>query len=485
MTRIGLHGETDKIYGELKEISKLENIALEGIFTHYAVADSLREQDEEYTKAQTEKILAVADKCEAEGLHLEKVHFLNSAGGVYYYNERSSLARLGIILYGLYPDPAKALPFEPKPAMEFKAAVAQVKYIDNGTDVSYGRTYTANGKVKLATVTAGYADGYPRALSNKGYVLINGPEHWNTKKQEAYISVRLTELDNQNNEIANKKIKALRDSVSSYKEYLCDNPDKITNSLNILREYIYKDYKHINRISKMKQQISATLEMKQLIDRQSTKESTKKGNIGAIGYLETFLKASKIDNTWNNINLETLEQFKQYYINKKTNATTINAYIKRILAVCRIANKSSKIQFSFEGNNLHLLELIKDNTNKTKRKNKQVALTEEQVMSLYSYTPKGRKATELEEIRDIFILQCLVGQRISDMPKFFNGDYKYDSKTNTITITQQKTNEMAIIPLLPLAREILNKYNNKKMIVDINTIKDFRMNKDIKRSYHG
>ena len=106
MTRIGLHGETDKIYGELKEISKLENISLEGIFTHYAVADSLREQDEEYTKAQTEKILAVADKCEAEGLHLEKVHFLNSAGGVYNYNERSSLARLGIILYGLYPDPA-------------------------------------------------------------------------------------------------------------------------------------------------------------------------------------------------------------------------------------------------------------------------------------------------------------------------------------------------------------------------------------------
>lgn len=75
MTRIGLHGETDKIYGELKEISKLENIALEGIFTHYAVADSLRDQDEEYTKAQTEKILAVADKCEAEGLHLEKCIF--------------------------------------------------------------------------------------------------------------------------------------------------------------------------------------------------------------------------------------------------------------------------------------------------------------------------------------------------------------------------------------------------------------------------
>lgn len=174
MTRIGLHGDNEKIYGELKEISTLENIALEGIFTHFAVADSLDADDELYTKAQAEKIIAVADICEKNGLALEKVHFLNSAGGVYYYSERSALARLGIILYGLYPDPAKALPFKPKPAMEFKAAVAQVKYIDEGTNVSYGRTYTAPKKVKLATITAGYADGYPRALSNKGQVIIKG-----------------------------------------------------------------------------------------------------------------------------------------------------------------------------------------------------------------------------------------------------------------------------------------------------------------------
>ena len=147
MTRIGLHGETDKIYGELKEISKLENISLEGIFTHYAVADSLREQDEEYTRHRRRRYLPLLTSAKQRGFTLKSA-FLNSAGGVYYYNERSSLARLGIILYGLYPDPAKALPFEPKPAMEFKAAVAQVKYIDSGTDVSYGRTYTCKWQGK-------------------------------------------------------------------------------------------------------------------------------------------------------------------------------------------------------------------------------------------------------------------------------------------------------------------------------------------------
>lgn len=174
MTRIGLHGSVEKTVSTLKEINALSNIRLEGIFTHYAVADSLAQDDIEYTKKQTEKILAVADGCKKEKLTLEQVHFLNSAGGIYYYNERSTLARLGIILYGLYPDPSKPLPFEPIPAMELKSVISQVKTIEVGEDVSYGRTYTAKKKTKLATVCAGYADGYPRALSNKGEVIVHG-----------------------------------------------------------------------------------------------------------------------------------------------------------------------------------------------------------------------------------------------------------------------------------------------------------------------
>ena len=174
MTRIGLHGDTGANVEELENISRLENISLEGIFTHYAVADSDSRDNIEYTAAQTRKILAVYEGLKDRGLTLAQVHFLNSAAGVYHTNNKSTLARLGIILYGLYPDPDLALPFAPNPVMTLKAVVSQVKYIEQGTCVSYGRTFTAKRRMKLATVTAGYADGFPRALSNKGEVIIKG-----------------------------------------------------------------------------------------------------------------------------------------------------------------------------------------------------------------------------------------------------------------------------------------------------------------------
>lgn len=174
MTRIGLHGAVEDICKELEKISSLENISLEGIFSHYAAADGCDSSDDEYTLAQTEKFFAVADGAKALGIELRHTHILNSAGGIYHYNSRSTLARLGIILYGLYPNPQKELSFTPKPVMTLKAVVSQVKYIDAGTEVSYGRTFSADRRIKLATVTAGYADGFPRALSNKGEVIIRG-----------------------------------------------------------------------------------------------------------------------------------------------------------------------------------------------------------------------------------------------------------------------------------------------------------------------
>lgn len=174
MTRIGLHGEVGNICDDLEEMYKLPNIALEGIFTHFAVADEEDEGDISYTKVQADKICKVCEEMKDRNITFKHTHFLNSAGGVYYPDERSTLTRLGIILYGLYPNPAKALPFTPKPVMTLKAVVSQIKYIEKGEQVSYGRTYTADRKIKLATVTAGYADGYPRALSNKGEVIIKG-----------------------------------------------------------------------------------------------------------------------------------------------------------------------------------------------------------------------------------------------------------------------------------------------------------------------
>ena len=174
MTRIGLHGGICENADEVQKIMSLENVLVEGMFTHYAVADCADEDSAAYTEAQTRKILGVDEELKKRSVALPCVHFLNSAGGVYHSSERSALARLGIILYGLYPDPANPLPFAPKPVMTLKAVISQVKYIEPGTDVSYGRTFTADKRMKLATVTAGYADGFPRALSNKGEVIVKG-----------------------------------------------------------------------------------------------------------------------------------------------------------------------------------------------------------------------------------------------------------------------------------------------------------------------
>ncbi|MBO5574770.1 MAG: alanine racemase [Ruminococcus sp.] len=174
MTRIGLHGSAKENADDIEKMLTLENLSIEGMFTHYAAADSDDEDNKAYTAMQTHRILDVDSELKKRGINIGKVHFLNSAGGVYCPDENSAFARLGIIMYGLYPDPATPLPFTPEPVMTLTSMVSQVKYISKGTCVSYGRTFTADKTIKLATVTAGYADGFPRALSNKGEVIIKG-----------------------------------------------------------------------------------------------------------------------------------------------------------------------------------------------------------------------------------------------------------------------------------------------------------------------
>lgn len=174
MTRIGVRGTAEEIADRLCEIAAADKIALEGAFTHYAVADTMTDDCIAYTKSQTELLFAAADIAKSRGIALKTVHSLNSAGGLYHYTDRSALARLGIILYGLTPDVSLNLPIDIKPVMTLKSTVSQVKEVEGGVDVSYGRTYTTPHKVKLATVACGYADGYPRALSNCGEILVHG-----------------------------------------------------------------------------------------------------------------------------------------------------------------------------------------------------------------------------------------------------------------------------------------------------------------------
>lgn len=174
MTRIGLRGTAKNIADGLGTIASLEGISLEGAFTHYAVADTMNDESIAYTKNQTALLYAAADIAKSRGIKLDKVHSLNSAGGIYHYDSRSALARLGIILYGLKPDTALDLPMQLAPVMSLRSTVSLVKTIEAGTSVSYGRTFKAPRDMTVATITCGYADGYPRALSNIGEILVHG-----------------------------------------------------------------------------------------------------------------------------------------------------------------------------------------------------------------------------------------------------------------------------------------------------------------------
>lgn len=178
MGRIGLNAfHKDKCIEEMKEIIAQKNIVCEGMFTHFAVADSFAPDDVKYTKAQIDLFFEIKDRLSQQGINLKEYHCLNSAGGTYYRDytkKRSTLVRFGIMLYGLTPDVSLTLPVTLKPVMDLKASVSYIKNVEKGRYVSYGRTFMADKDMTVATIPIGYADGYPRSLSSKGEVLING-----------------------------------------------------------------------------------------------------------------------------------------------------------------------------------------------------------------------------------------------------------------------------------------------------------------------
>ena len=167
MNRVGFkpNGETEKLIRD-----NLDKLSVKGIFTHLCVADTPSRND--YTNNQISAFKNFAKRI--EDLRLPYVHCCNSAGIMFHNDGFSTHLRLGISLYGLKPDYANTLPEGVMPALKWRAEIAMVKEINEGDSLGYGITFTATKKTKIATVTIGYADGYPRALSNKGTVYVNG-----------------------------------------------------------------------------------------------------------------------------------------------------------------------------------------------------------------------------------------------------------------------------------------------------------------------
>lgn len=158
---------------EIAEAVNLEGLCAKGIMAHFAVADE-GEEGCEYTNSQLSAFEKTVEFLKEKGIEFEIIHHANSAGTECYEDAHKSMVRAGIILYGLAPSKKLqgALPL--KPLMTLKTSVASVKKIYEGTTVSYGRTFTAQKDMTVATVTIGYADGYFRDFSSKGYMLLKG-----------------------------------------------------------------------------------------------------------------------------------------------------------------------------------------------------------------------------------------------------------------------------------------------------------------------
>lgn len=154
------------------EISRLSNIIIEGLFTHFATAD---EKNREYTNTQFERFMSICCELQRIGIHIPVKHCANSAAIIEYPEMHLDMVRPGIILYGMYPsEDVNKAKIDLKPAMTLKANVIMVKEVEKNTSISYGRIFTTGRTSKIATIPIGYADGFNRMLSNKGKVLING-----------------------------------------------------------------------------------------------------------------------------------------------------------------------------------------------------------------------------------------------------------------------------------------------------------------------
>lgn len=154
-----------------KEITKLPGITAEGLFSHFATAD---EKDLSKAIAQRNKFNEFIKMLEERGINIPIKHINNSAG-IMNFDEYFDMCRMGIILYGLYPshEVSKDL-LEIRPVMQWRTHISHIKELEPGREISYGGTYKTSETRRIATIPVGYADGYPRCLSNKGKVLING-----------------------------------------------------------------------------------------------------------------------------------------------------------------------------------------------------------------------------------------------------------------------------------------------------------------------
>ena len=157
---------------EITGICQLPNIKIRGIFSHFATAD---EENKEFSHQQIKNFAVFKNDLEAAGVPIPFRTLANSAAIMELPESYYEAVRPGIILYGCYPsDQVDRSKLSIRPAMALKANIVFIKKVPADTSISYGRTFTTKRESIIATLPLGYADGYPRALSGKGRVLVHG-----------------------------------------------------------------------------------------------------------------------------------------------------------------------------------------------------------------------------------------------------------------------------------------------------------------------
>jgi len=186
MGRLGLVAtEFDAWIGE---VEKLTAVKIEGVFSHFSHAESVAG---DYTRQQLEIFNHVVARLRAGNIRPPLVHLANSAATITLPAAYFDMIRPGIMLYGVYPSPAMASFITLKPALTWKSKILQLKKVPAGTSISYGQTFIAKRESLIATLPVGYADGYPRALSNCGEVLVSGQ----TAQVAGRVCMDLTMID--------------------------------------------------------------------------------------------------------------------------------------------------------------------------------------------------------------------------------------------------------------------------------------------------
>lgn len=171
LSRLGFQ-VTEEAAEELAQIARMPHIIVEGIFTHFAMADA---RDKTMAKEQMRQFQKMKEMMSRRGISIPISHCANSAAMIDLPESGMSLVRAGISLYGMWPSgEVRKENLDLQPALSLKSRIVFLKELEPGRTISYGATYETKKRQRIATIPVGYADGYPRSLSNRGYVLIHG-----------------------------------------------------------------------------------------------------------------------------------------------------------------------------------------------------------------------------------------------------------------------------------------------------------------------